>query len=232
MTELLLTVDTATPAGSVALSRGTTLLGEILLNLKKNHTDRLLIIIRQLLQDAGVTTDQLDALAVVIGPGSFTGLRVGVATVKGLAMAAGKPVLGVSSLATLAAQVPFAPLPVCALLDARKSEVYAGLFQWHEGRLTALGEESVLSPGRLLDSLDGDTIFVGDGSLAYRDLIIDRLGPQANFVSWPLQLPRASHAAGLALDCLRRRETIPLERLAPVYIRPSEAEIMWASKHP
>ncbi|WP_432822429.1 tRNA (adenosine(37)-N6)-threonylcarbamoyltransferase complex dimerization subunit type 1 TsaB [Trichloromonas sp.] len=232
MNELLLVVDTATPAGSVALSRGTTLLGEIALNLRKTHTDRLLVIVQQLLQDAGLAVGQLDAFGVVLGPGSFTGLRVGVATVKGLALATGKPVVGVSSLATLAMQVPFSAFPVCALLDARKSEVYAGLFGWKDDRLEPLGEESVLPPSRLLESLDldQDLVFVGDGALAYRDLIVERLGSRAHFAPWPLHMPRASSAAVLALDGLRRQQAIPLEALTPAYIRPSEAEVMWASR--
>jgi tRNA threonylcarbamoyladenosine biosynthesis protein TsaB len=230
MNELVLVVDTATPAGSVALCRGTTLLGEIALNVRKNHTDRLLISIQQLLTDAGFALGQMDAFGVVLGPGSFTGLRVGVATVKGLAQATGKPVVGVSSLATLAMQVPFSSFPVCVLLDARKSEVYAGLFHWDNDRLNLLGEETVVPPARLLDSLDQDLVFIGDGALVYRDLIVARLGNRAHFVPWPLHLPRASNAAGLALDALRQRKSIPLERLVPVYIRPSEAELMWASR--
>ncbi len=229
MNELLLVVDTATPAGSVALSRGTTLLGEIALNVRKNHTDRLLLIIQQLLKDADLSLGQLDAFGVVLGPGSFTGLRVGVATVKGLAMATDRPVVGVSSLATLAIQVPFSTFPVCALLDARKSEVYAGVFDWRNDRFQAMGEEAVLPPARLLDTLDQDLVFVGDGALAYRDLIVDRLGDRAHFPPWPLHMPRASSAASLALDALRHQQVISLERLVPTYIRPSEAEVKWAS---
>jgi tRNA threonylcarbamoyladenosine biosynthesis protein TsaB len=230
MNELLLVVDTATPAGSVALSRGTTVLGEIALNVRKNHTDRLLLIIQQLLKDADLSLGHLDAFGVVLGPGSFTGLRVGVATIKGLALATDRPVVGVSSLATLAIQVPLSAFPVCALLDARKSEVYAGMFCWAKDRLQSLGEETVLPPARLLDSLDQELIFIGDGALVYRDLIVDRLGSRAHFPPWPLHMPRASSAASLALDALRQQQVIPLERLVPAYIRPSEAEVMWASR--
>ncbi len=230
MNELLLVVDTATPAGSVALSRGTTLLGEIALNVRKNHTDHLLNIIQQLLKDADLSLGQLDAFGVVLGPGSFTGLRVGVATVKGLALATDRPVVGVSSLATLAMQVPLSVFPVCALLDARKSEVYAGLFDWKNDRLEPMGEETVLPPARLLDSLDQELVFVGDGALAYRELIVARLGGRAHFPPWPLHMPRASSAASLVLDGLRQQKVIPLESLVPAYIRPSEAEVMWASR--
>jgi len=230
MGEVLLTLDTSTQAGSVAVSRGETLLGEILLNVKSTHTDRLLLTIRQLLADTGLRLEELDALAVVLGPGSFTGLRVGVATVKGLAMAAGKPVVGVSTLQTLAMQAPFSSHPLCVLLDARKKEVYAGLYHWEGGRPVPVRPEVVSEPEELLEAIEGETLFAGDGSVAYRTLISRRLGSRAHFVPWPLHPPRASAAAALALAALRQGETIPLPQLAPRYIRPSEAEIMWARR--
>lgn len=227
MGETLLTIDTSTPTGSVALSRGESLLGEILLNVKSTHTDRLLLSLRQLLADAGLQLADVDALGAVLGPGSFTGLRVGVATVKGLALAMDKPVVGISTLQTLAMQVPFCRFPVCALLDARKNEVYAGLFQWEGGRPAALRPEVAIAPEVLLDSLEGEMLFVGDGALAYRTLITRRLGVRAHLAPWPLHLPRASAAAALALAAWRAGETVPLAQLVPCYIRLSEAEIMW-----
>lgn len=227
MSELLLTIDTTTPVGSVAVTAGETLLGEVLLNLRSTHTDRLLLTVRQLLTDLNLNISAFDGFGVVLGPGSFTGVRVGVATVKGLALATGKPVTGVSTLRTLALQAPFARSPVCALLDARKKEVYAGLYTWEGGRPLPLGAEAVLPPDALLDSLEGEVLFVGDGALSYRTLIVRMLGSRAHFFPWPLNLPRASCAAVLALDDLRQGRIIPLEALKPSYIRASEAEILW-----
>ncbi len=149
----LLLINTATPAGSIALTSGEQVVAELLLNLATPHSDRLLPGIDQLLHATGSTLAGLDALAVVVGPGSFTGLRVGVATAKGLALGAALPLVGISSLQTLACQVPGTTLPVCALLDARKQEVYAGLYQWRDGLPQPLGEERVLDPERLLDEL-------------------------------------------------------------------------------
>lgn len=230
MAETLLTVDTATPCGSVAISRGETLLGEVLVNVKSTHTDRLLLTVRQLLADVGLSVADLDAFGVVVGPGSFTGLRVGVATVKGLALATGLPVFGVSSLRAVAMQVPFPRHPLCVLLDARKSEVYAGLYGWEGGLPVPLAPETVVPPEKLLATLEGETLFAGDGVASYRTLIVRQLGARAHFVPWPLHLPRASCAAALALDALRRREAVPLEQLVPHYIRPSEAEILWVRR--
>lgn len=227
MQELLLTIDTATRAGSVAVSRGESVLGEVILNAGGNHTDRLLLSLQQLLQDLNLTAEQFAAFAVVIGPGSFTGLRVGVATVKGLALATGKPVIPLSSLELLAMQAPLPRYPVCALLDARKQEVYSCLYQWEGGRPVALGPEQVLPPDRLLASLPGEVLFVGDGCQTYRTLIVRQLGSRAHFLPWPCHLPRASSGAALALHALRLGETLPGAALTPSYIRPSEAEINW-----
>ncbi len=230
MGETVLTIDTSSSAGSVALSRGETLMGEILLNVASTHSDRLLVVVRQLLSDAGVEIGGIDAFGVVIGPGSFTGLRVGVATVKGLAMATGKPAVGVSSLRALAMQAPFVPYPVCALLDARKKEVYAGLFRWEQGRALPVDRERVVSPENLLAAMPDEVLFIGGGSQIYRSLIVRRLGRGAHFAPWPLHPLRASSASALVLDELRQGNTVSPVALNPVYIRASEAEILWARK--
>jgi tRNA threonylcarbamoyladenosine biosynthesis protein TsaB len=230
MDETLLTVDTSTSVGSVAVSRGDALLGEILLNVKSTHSQRLLMTVRQLLTDVGLAVQDIDAFGVVLGPGSFTGLRVGIATIKGLALATGKPVVGVSSLQALAMQVPLTRYPLCVLLDARKKEVYAGLYIWEAGVPVSMGEEIVLPPENLLSILEGEVLFAGNGAVAYRTLIIRQMGQRAHFVPWPFHPLRASSAAALALADLRQGQVIPLEQLVPHYIRPSEAEIMWARR--
>jgi tRNA threonylcarbamoyladenosine biosynthesis protein TsaB len=167
----------------------------------------------------------LDGFGVTIGPGSFTGLRVGLATVKGLAQASEKPVAGVSTLQTLALQAPHAALPVCALLDARKKEVYAGNFTWQEGLPQPLGPERVLPPDQLLHELPGPILFVGDGAIVYRTLIIRQLGSRAHFLPEAYAPPRAAHAAILALHAFAAGEALPAAQVNPVYIRPSEAEM-------
>jgi len=230
--ELLLTVDTSTPAGSVALTSGESLIGEFLLRGPGTHSDYLLSHLHRLLADVGAVPSQLDGFGVVIGPGSFTGLRVGIATVKGLALALDRPVAPVSSLQTLALNVPFASHPVCALLDARKKEVYAGIYRWEGGLPMALGEERVLSPEKFLESAGEEAIFIGDGALAYRTLIVRQFGSRGHFLPGPLNLPRASAAAILALNRFRAGETESAQTLLPRYLRLSEAEIHWSRKNP
>ncbi len=221
----LLLVNTATAAGSVALTYGETLVGEVLLNLRSTHSDRLLPSIGQLLADTGTRLADLDAIGVVVGPGAFTGLRVGVATVKGLALAIEKPVVGVSSLQALALQVPGTLLPICALLDARKQEVYAGLYRWQGGLPLPLDREVVLPPDQLLAELAGDALFIGDGAVAYRTLIVRRMGQRAHFAPWPCHTLRASSCGPLVQAALAAGEANTAATVAPVYVRRSEAEI-------
>lgn len=230
MNELILTVDTSTPAGSVALSRGDELLGEVLLHLRGTHTDRVLNSLNWLLAEAELKLADVEAFGVVVGPGSFTGLRVGVATVKGLAYAAGAPVVGVSSLETLAMQCPAASFPICAMIDARKSEVYSTVFDWRGGEPVARACEQVLPPQQLLDSLNGEHLFIGSGVTLYADLIRQRLGTCAHFVPWPMHPPRASCAAVLVLSRLRAGLATTAHGVTPRYIRASEAELMLAAK--
>jgi len=229
--ERLLTLDTSGRAGSIALSDGETLLGEHFCNGPGTHSEWLLSAIAELSRTLGLPLSRLDAIAVVVGPGSFTGLRVGVATAKGLALALDRPLLGVSSLQALAAGVGVTQRPVCALLDARKQEVYACLYQLDgSGVPEPLGDERVLPPEQLLASLPGDVLLVGDGALRYRDLLAGGLGPDIRFAPSPCQYPRAGQAAGLALRQFRCGEAVTAERLGARYLRPSEAEIAWSKR--
>jgi len=230
MSRLLLAIDTASPTGSVALLAGERLVGEILLHLKTTHSERLLGVVDQLLEAAGVALADLGALAVIKGPGSFTGLRVGMATAKGLSLALGIPLVGISTLRTLAANLPWSEHRVCALLDARKNEVYAGLFRNVAGRMEPCGEERVMAPERLLQELEGNVLFVGDGAERYRSLIVRQLAGRAHFAPAPLHQPRAALAAWLAQSELDVALPPSADLLAPVYIRPSEAELLWARK--
>ncbi|SDM02915.1 tRNA threonylcarbamoyladenosine biosynthesis protein TsaB [Geoalkalibacter ferrihydriticus] len=228
----LLAIDTASSAGSIALCRDEKLCGEILFNVHSTHSERLMVGVRQVLADTGTALESVDAFVVVHGPGSFTGLRVGMATAKGLAMATGRPLIGVSSLQTLAMNVAETEYPVCALLDARKKEVYAGLFRMRRMHPVPLASERVIAPADLVRQIKEPMLFVGEGAVVYRSLIEDHLGVQAHFAPWVLNSPRASLAALLALERLRLGETQTPLTLIPAYIRPSEAEITWALKHP
>ncbi len=220
----LLAIDTSTNACSVALTCDGELVAEYLLNQGKTMSGRLLECVDAVLGGAGLTVADLDSFGVALGPGSFTGLRIGVATVKGLALATGKPVVGFSSLAMLAMNLPWTPFPVCPMFDARKGEVYAALYDCR-GLPEARVADCVLSPAAFLDRISGTTIFIGEGAIRYRELIETRLGGCALFAPSSFNPPRASSGALLAADALRRGNAASLATLSPVYIRPSEAEL-------
>lgn len=225
MTPLILTIQTASPAGSLALTSGRQLLAELNLDVRQTPTEWLLPSIETVLGRADRRKQDLDAIAVVCGPGSFTGLRVGLATAKGLALAIGCPLLGVSSLQCLAMQLPFAAHPVCVMLDARKQEVYTARYAWQKGFPERLSAETVMRPERLLDDLPEETLFVGSGAAVYRSLIVRRMAGRAHFAPEFLNLPRASAAAALALNAWESGQHFSADELMPNYLRPSEAEL-------
>lgn len=221
---ILLTIDTSTSCCSVALAIDGALAGEYLLALDRTLSERLLAAVDGLLNAAGLAVSELDGFGVALGPGSFTGLRVGVATAKGLALATGKPVAGFSSLAMLAGNLAWTSHPVCPLFDARKNEVYAGLYRC-DPLPTELMADTVTPPLPFLDRLDGPVVFVGEGAVRYRALITERLGERALFAPVHLHSPRAAAGAELAATLFAQGKAVSAAGLLPVYIRPSEAEL-------
>ena len=227
----ILALDTATPTGSVALLDGHKLVAEILLNVKAVHSERLLDQVQQVLEAGSLTLEDLDLIAVVRGPGSFTGLRIGLATAKGLAQAAKLPLMGISSLQLLAMNLPLCQLPICTFLDARKNEVYTALYQWVDGIPVSIGPELVLPPERALNRLQGNLALVGDAVQLYSSLVTEILGERVHLPASIHHQPRASSAAALASRLFRPELPLDAALLTPVYIRPSDAELKPARKN-
>ncbi len=221
----ILAVDTSSQIGSVALCQGESLVAEVLLNSHSTHSETLLNQIDLLLDKVGWRLADLDLLAAATGPGSFTGLRIGVATIKGLAQVLEKPVVGVSTLEMLALNLPLCPVPICAFLDARKKEVYSQLFHWSGHGPIAAGAAQVLPPEQLLRGLEGQVALVGDGVPLYRALIEEILEGRAMLPTAMAHQPRAAQATWLALRAFRAGADTTAAELLPVYIRPSDAEL-------
>jgi tRNA threonylcarbamoyladenosine biosynthesis protein TsaB len=220
----LLAVESATLSGGVALLDGDRLLGEITLNIAITHSERLMSAVDRLLGDCGLAPADLDGLAVSVGPGSFTGLRVGLATVKALAMALDLPVAPVPTLDALAARLPFADAPVCPILDARKGEVYLSLYRWRRNSMAREWDYLAMTPEAAAAWLEPPVILLGDGVEACRPWL-DRLGAGAQVAPAAQRLPSAGAVAGLGLAMLAAGGGVRAEALAPLYLRPSEAEL-------
>jgi tRNA threonylcarbamoyladenosine biosynthesis protein TsaB len=222
---LVLGVETSTMQGGAALVGDDGLCSEYTLNVQATHSERLLPTIERMLHDAGIGLDALSGLAVSIGPGSFTGLRIGLSTVKGLAYATGLPVIGVPTLEVLACTVAFAREQICPVLDARKQEVYAALFRWERSQLVRIMEDTALAPEALCGKIHRSTIFLGDGLAVYGELFRRRLVDRMLVPPPPSRGPRPAWVAELGRQRILRGERDAVDTLVPRYLRPSEAEL-------
>ena len=220
----LLALETATLAGGAALLEDGRLVAEIRLNIALTHSERIMAMVDRLLQDCGWEASGLHGLAVSIGPGSFTGLRVGAATAKGLCLALDLPVAPVPTLDALAATLPFADAPVCPLLDARKGEVYCSLYRWSGTAMAREWDYLALPPAAAAARLEAPVIVLGDGVAACRPHLV-RLGAGLREAPVAQSLPSAAVVGALGHEILAAGGGVSGERLAPLYLRPSEAEL-------
>jgi len=228
----LLSLECATLCGSVAMVKQGRCLAEYSLDVPTTHSQRLLKQLERIRADVGVEWPELAGLAVSLGPGSFTGLRIGLSVAKGLALAVGMPLLGISTLDGLARQVVAPPrTKVCALLDARKQEVYAALYECGEnGVPIRTGQDLVLRPEILAKQLVGPIILVGDGAVAYREIFRNKLGAAGIFASLASHFPRATTIGLIGEEKLASGERLDPASCVPVYVRASEAEINLRNK--
>jgi tRNA threonylcarbamoyladenosine biosynthesis protein TsaB len=226
---IVLGIETSSVHGGVALVGTEGLIAEQVLNLEVTYSERLLPAIDRVLADVGLTAAELGGLAVAIGPGSFTGLRIGLSTAKGLAAASGVPLVGVPTLPALAWSLPFCRYPICPILDARKGEVYCALFRWEQASLVQVLEDVAVRPRLLAESITEPTVFVGDGVAAYGDVLTQVLGSRAIFPPPPLRGARPAATAALGRERLMRGERDDPSGLVPRYLRPSEAELKRAA---
>jgi tRNA threonylcarbamoyladenosine biosynthesis protein TsaB len=238
----ILGVDTATPRASVALVEDGALLGEEVYGgtedaahgaasqPRKNHAEIILPLIHSVLANAHMTVADLSGIAVSIGPGSFTGLRIGLATAKGIAYGWGLPAVGISTLLATGATALAFDGTICVLLDARKSEVYLGFFRREGKTISAVSDESVTSISSAVDLMrkytsNGSSLLaIGEGAKAYERFLIDSLGASLTLAPSENLPSVASQVALLAQERIGVGSVDDLGALAPVYLRRSEAE--------
>lgn len=229
----VLGIEAATPVAAVAVVQDGRILAERLVNNRRTHSVNLLPMIKAVIEEAGLKPEQINGIAVSAGPGSFTGLRIGLTTAKTLAWVWQVPVVGVSTLEALA--LPLAPQGqlICPILNARKNEVYASIFKGRAGRPQLLAGPLAVSPQRLAEVLtqwEGPITFLGDGVPVYQQEIVDLLGERALFVSQSALLPRGAAVAELGYLQLTAGQGLNHLDLAAQYVRLSEAEVKLAAK--
>ncbi len=224
----VLALETATLAGSIAvLDDIDGLIGEVRVNVKIAYAERLMPAVDWLLNASGISIGEIDVFALSIGPGSFTGLRIGLSTVKGFAFSENKPIVPVPTLDAFARTLPFSQHLICPMLDARKNQVYAGLYRWENNDCTKIMPETALKPDDLLGKINEPVVFLGEGAKIYRDRILELFGQQAVFAPPAKMTPSATTVAELAVQKIKEGITADPVSLAPLYIRKSEAEINW-----
>jgi tRNA threonylcarbamoyladenosine biosynthesis protein TsaB len=200
----VLGIDTSTSCGSVGLIDDDRVISENLLNIPVTHSERLLNAIDRVLKEGSCPTDDLEGWAVSLGPGSFTGLRIGVSTVKGLAFGTQKPVVGVPTLDALASHISPTPYLICPILDARKGEVYAAFYRYDKAdNLQRISAYLAIGPEDLLKRIQEKTIFIGDGVRTYGNDIRKALPSSATFPSSPFHV--GLWWPGWALNSLKKR---------------------------
>jgi len=226
---IILALETATMCGSVALVTENRCIAEFSLQTGETHSRRLLAGIDWVLQEAGIDMSAIAAVAVSLGPGSFTGLRIGLATAKGLAMAAGAKLIGVGTLDGLAAQFfAAANILICPVLDARKKEVYCGFYRCDNQGIPRLqGEYQVVSPEALCERIDEPVVLLGDGSEVYDHLFQEKLAGLLRVVPPGTYFPRAATIGLLALAKWQEDGFLDPVTAEPIYIRASEAELLF-----
>ncbi|MGL4534226.1 MAG: tRNA (adenosine(37)-N6)-threonylcarbamoyltransferase complex dimerization subunit type 1 TsaB [Fusobacteriaceae bacterium] len=222
---LVLAIDTSTKVGTVALySEEKGVLGEIFINSTINHSETIMGSVDSLFKITGINIKDVNKVAVSTGPGSFTGIRIGVGLAKGLAYSLKAPIVGVNELdviANLSGTLLDEKCNIISLIDARKERVYYCVYRQEKGEIKKVSEYLAGDLEEVLEKYsDGKNLFLGDGSIVYREKILEKIKENAVFYNKSLCLPRASILAELAL----KKESDNLISLEPFYISKTQAE--------
>ncbi len=220
---LILAFDTSSKTASVAVLRDEEILYETVLDTGLNHSEVLLPAIEKACVHTGINIADADVLACTLGPGSFTGLRIGAATLKGLMLATGKPAVGISSLAALALNAGISSKMICSVMDAGRGQVYSACFRYpSKGRLEQITGEQVSNPSDIHYDHQEDVLFVGDGAVKYAGIIAG--GKYIEKINVSLKQIRASSVGLLGRGKYLENELLDAETFAPVYLRSADAD--------
>ena len=222
----ILGIESSSLVASVAVVTDDVLTAEYTVNFKKTHSQTLLPMIDQVADMLDLDLNTLDAVAAAGGPGSFTGLRIGCATAKGLGLALKKPLIHVPTLEAMAYNLWGSSALVCPIMDARRNQVYTGLYHVRHG-IEAVMEQSPMDMRELADYLNGrgePVIFLGDGVSVYRSLIEEEMKIPDEFAPAANNRQRGASVAALGMEYYKKGMTVDAAQFAPDYLRKSQAE--------
>ncbi len=228
----ILSLDSATESATAAIIEDNKLLGEITFNYKKQHSVIMMPMIDKLLINTNLSILDIDGFVVSKGPGSFTGLRIGMATIKGLVQATKKPFISISSLDALANNLIVEDCIICPIIDALRGNVYTNFYKRNNNELLALDNPQLLSIEQLINKLKGfnkKVYFVGDGTYKFKSTLIENL-ININFAPSHLNIVKASALGEIGLNLLKDGKEDNVFSSSPIYLRLSQAEREYEEK--
>lgn len=223
----ILGVDSSGMVAGVAVVDDDILLAEYTVNYKKTHSETLLPMIDEIVRMTELDFETVDAIAVAAGPGSFTGLRIGSATVKGLGLALNKDIIEIPTCMGLAYNVWGTDALVCPIMDARRKQVYTGIYEYRDDELITVSEQKAVDICELMDELnvmERKVVFVGDGIPVYKDIIDEHATFPYTFAPAHCNRQRAAAIAALGVIYASKGVMVPAEHHKPIYLRKSQAE--------
>lgn len=226
----ILALDTSSMTATVAILDDNKLIGEYTLNHKKSHSQKLMPMIDELIKSCDLIPNEIDVFAVSLGPGSFTGLRIGIATMTAMAQALDKTVVGVPTLEALAFNLYNTQGLVCPIIDAQRDLVYTGVYEWVDGEMVEVIQQQVLSVDELINMLkkeEKSIFFVGDALHKFYNILKENLGNQFNVPPTKFLIPTASSVGEVAK--LKLEKGI-ISDITPIYMRKSAAEVQYEEK--
>lgn len=229
----LIALDSSGLVASVAIVTEDAVLAEYTVNYKKTHSQTLLPMLDEIVKMVGLDLSEVDGIAIAEGPGSFTGLRIGAATAKGLGLALGKPIIPVPTMDGLAYNLFGTDRLICPMMDARRNQVYTGLYECKEDRLNVLIEQKAADVKDMIEEINQigrSVIFLGDGTSAYETIIKENIKVEYQFAPAHLSRQRAAAIGGLAIQYFKQNKIQKAAEHAPVYLRLSQAERERAEK--
>lgn len=228
----ILGIDTSTMAASVAVIEDNQLVCEYTINTKKTHSQKLMPMIENMLKESDLNINDIDLIGICVGPGSFTGLRIGMATAKAIAHVNNIPIVGVTSLEMLAANMNLCDKKICSILDAQRNQVYTAKFEYIGNRLVQINDTDVLEIDKLINEIsssEDDYILIGEAVYKYEEKLKDI--ENISIPSPSHNVTKSSSLCSIALEKYNQGENIEsCYTINPMYIRKSQAEVQYDEK--